>query len=108
MLSIVGESAIIGRMRQLITRIDDRLHARLKERALQQGWSLNALVVEVLEQALADERSRIGVRERARRSGRLVCPPSPARVPSRRAVEDATRGAGTVASEALAAERAIR
>jgi antitoxin FitA len=95
-------------MRQLITRIDDRLHARLKERAAQQGRSLNAFVVEVLEQALAEERSRTGVRERARRTGRLVCPPPPERVPSRQAVEDATRGAGTIASEALAAERAVR
>jgi plasmid stability protein len=95
-------------MRQLITRIDDRLHARLKERAAHQGRSLNALVVEMLEQVLAEEQSRMGVRERARRSGRLVCPPTPDHVPSRQAVEDATRGAGTMASEALAAARAAR
>lgn len=95
-------------MRQMIARMDDELHARLKERAAAEGRSVNALVVAVLEAAVAHESEPVGVRERARRSGQLVSPPPPARVPSREAVRRATRGAGTAASRALAAERAAR
>lgn len=95
-------------MKQLIARIDDSLHARLKQHAAEHGRSLNSLVVDVLEQAIADYQPRAGMRERARRSDRLVCPPGPARTPSWQEVEQATRGAGTAVSEALATDRASR
>jgi antitoxin FitA len=95
-------------MRQLITRLDDDLHARLKERAAAEGRSLNALIVEVLEDATASASARETIRQRARRTDRLVRPPRPSRVPSWSEVEAATGGTGTAVSEALGAERAAR
>jgi plasmid stability protein len=95
-------------MRQLITRIDDELHAALRQRAADMGLSVNALVNDILASAVADDDRRAIVRRRARAAGRLVVPPRPAQVPSREAVDRATRGAGTAVSEALAAERATR
>ena len=96
-------------MRQLITRIDDDLHERLKARARAEGRSLNALVVEALADATrepGDERERL--RARLLSSGVLVTPPQPARVRSRASVIAATRGAGAAVSEELAAERGAR
>lgn len=97
-----------GAVRQLITRIDDDLHARLKRRAALEGRSVNALVNDILAAEIAGGDRRAALRMRARATGRLVLPPRPARAPSRQAVERATRGAGQAASEALAAERAGR
>jgi antitoxin FitA len=94
-------------MRQLIARIDDELHDRLKARAAAERRSLNSLVQELLVQGLpADERER--VRARAETSGLRVVPRRERRPPSREAAIAATRGAGRAASEALAAERARR
>jgi antitoxin FitA len=94
-------------MRQLITRVDDELHERLKARAAAEGRSVNALVVELLSAAVeADPRSAVR-RVLARRS-RLVIPPVGPRPPSRSAVLRATRGAGSAAGEALDAERSAR
>ncbi|MDQ3151339.1 MAG: toxin-antitoxin system HicB family antitoxin, partial [Actinomycetota bacterium] len=42
-------------MKQLITRIDDELHRRLKERAAEAGRSLNDLVSGVLAAAVEDD-----------------------------------------------------
>lgn len=90
-------------MRQLIARIDDDLHERLKARALADGLSLNALVTEVLAAAVADERR--SVRARLERRGHLVVPERPRRVPSRAAALRATRGFGSAVSAALNADR---
>ena len=93
-------------MRQLIARIDEDLHARLKRRAAADGVSLNALVTCLLADAVAgdDDRSRLARRLEA--TGRRVLPPAPpAGPPSRDAAVAATRGAGSAASEAVAAER---
>ncbi|MGH3322070.1 MAG: FitA-like ribbon-helix-helix domain-containing protein [Streptosporangiaceae bacterium] len=95
-------------MRQLIARIDDDVHARLKARAAAEGRSLNALVVAALTAAAGEANSPRAVRARARSTGRLVLPPSPERPPSRDEAIAATRGAGRATSEALAAERAAR
>jgi len=95
-------------MRQLITRIDDDLHARLKSQATREGRSVNALVTEALENVVDQQRSRAGVRQRARASGRLVTPPRPTSVPSQRDVQVATSGSGTAASEALEFDRGQR
>ena len=98
-------------MRQLITRIDDGLHARLKDRARAAGTSVNALVVEALERLTVEaEDPRALVRRRARDAGMLAVPPVSDAPPSsivgaREAVVAATRGAGTAVGEALAAER---
>lgn len=94
-------------MKQLIARIDDDLHARLKARAAAEGRSLNALVVDALEAAAASD-GRAQVRARVRAAGLLVVPPRPAGTGLRDRALAMTRGAGTVASEALAADRADR
>ena len=95
-------------MKQLITRIDDGLHARLKARAAAEARSLNAIVVEALEAAVASTEGRAHVRALARTAGLLVVPPRPDGTGHRERALAMTRGAGTVASEALAADRAHR
>jgi len=96
-------------VKQLIARIDDRLHARLKERARVEGRSMNALVTEALEEAAPELSPREQLRESLRAAGRLVEPPPPTGyVPSRDEVIAMTRGAGKVASEALERDRGPR
>ena len=95
-------------MKQLIARIDDDLHARLKARAAAEGRSLNALVAEALELAAASGDRRAGIRARARSAGLLVVPALPAGTGHRERVLRATRGAGTAASDALSADRSSR
>ena len=95
-------------MKQLIARIDEDLHARLKARAAAEGRSLNALVVDALEAAAGSADGRAQVRARVRAAGLLVVPPRPAGAGLRERVLAMTRGAGTVASEALAADREHR
>ena len=95
-------------MKQLISRIDDTLHARLKALAAAEGRSINALVVDALEAAAAASNGRADVRARIRAAGLLVVPPKPAGTGHRERALEITRGAGTVASEALAADRAHR
>lgn len=93
-------------MRQLITRLDDDLHARLKARAQAEGRSVNALVVEALERVTgAPVDARVALRQRAREAGLVVTPPAPARVEPRDRIVASTRVAGTSVGEALAAER---
>lgn len=93
-------------MKQLIARIDDRLHARLKERAKIEGRSLNALVTQALEEAAPDLSPREQLRERLRAAGRLVEPPRPTGlVLSRDEVIARTRGAGQALIDALEADR---
>jgi len=94
-------------MRQLITRIDDDLHARLKATAEAAGRSVNAMVVEALERLTSTPVDARGlVRQRARDAGLLVSPPRAGEVASRQQVIESTRGAGAAVGAALAAERA--
>lgn len=94
-------------VKQLISRIDDDLHRRLKERAAQEGRSLNDLVTAVLADAVTDRRESF--RHRLERSGRRVLPPVPMqRPPSLDDVLEANRGSGTAVSDALRAERDAR
>src|SRR6266508_4085537 len=95
-------------MRQLITRIDERLHEALKFRAAAEGRSVNALVTELLSSGLAPADERSMVRARAESRGLMVTPRPPRRPPSRDAAISGTKGAGRAASEALEAERARR
>lgn len=95
-------------VRQLITRIDDRLHRQLKDRAAAEGRSMNALVTELLSAAVSSSDERAQVRSRVEASGLQVAPRPARRPPSRDAAIAATRGAGRSASEALAAERRRR
>ena len=95
-------------MRQLIARIDDDLHARLKERAKEEGTSVNALVKNLLERGLAMSPAD-RLRERLRAMGKLVEPPPPeGPVPTVEEALEAGRGWGTSVSEALEDDRAGR
>lgn len=96
-------------MRQLLTRIDDALHARLKRRARDEGRSVNALVTDILEQAVPDESPRERLRRRLKAEGRLVEIPAPDNPPSREEVIEMLRGdAGRALLEALEEDRARR
>lgn len=97
-------------MRQLITRIDDELHARLKARAAAEGRSVNSFVKEALAQRLDSESPKQRLRAQIEAAGLSVKLPPPSGIapPS---LDDAialTRGWGTAVSEALEADRAHR
>lgn len=92
-------------MKQLITRVDDGLHAQLKARAAAEGRSLNDLVSEVLAAAVGQPLTRQLIRTRARTAGLLSQPPMPDREVSRQQAQEVTRGLGTAASAALEADR---
>lgn len=96
-------------MKQLIARVDERLHQRLKTRAAAEGRSMNAVVNDLLDRGLTgtDEQARLDSHLRAK--GMLVIPPAPrAKLRSRAEVIGATEGWGTAVSEALEAERNAR
>jgi len=95
-------------VKQLIARLDDVLHARLKARAAAEGRSLNDLVTEVLAAAVGQPLTRQAVRARARATGLLVTTGMPERTVTREQAMDSTRGAGSAASDALDADRAQR
>jgi len=92
-------------VRQLITRIDEDLHRRLKRRAATEGRSVNAMVNDLLRSAVDAQDERELVRARLRALGRLADIPRPRKVISRDAAIALTRGAGTAASQALADDR---
>lgn len=96
-------------VRQLITRIDDALHARLKTRARDEGRSVNALVTTILEGAVPDETPREQLRRRLKAEGRLVELNAPEPTLSRDDVREMLRGdAGRAVLEALEEDRAER
>jgi len=96
-------------VRQLITRIDDDLHRRLKERAREEGRSLNALVTQILEEAVPDESPRARLRRRLRERGMLVELNAPKPTLAREQVREMLRGdAGKAFLEALDEGRADR
>ena len=95
----------MGPMRQLITRIDEDLHRRLKRRAATEGRSVNAMVSELLRGAVDTRDERELVRARLRALGRLANIPRPRKPISRDAAIALTRGAGRAASQALAEDR---
>ncbi|HUP71223.1 MAG TPA: toxin-antitoxin system HicB family antitoxin [Acidimicrobiales bacterium] len=97
-------------MRQLIARIDDELHERLRARAAAEGRSMNAVVVEVLDAAVPVLGPRARLRARLAAEAMLYVPPAPppSEVPTHTDVETSERGSGTAVSDALAAERASR
>ena len=89
-------------MRQLITRIDDELHARLKTQAAAEGRSVNSLVRDLLERELPVQDRRAALRARMKALGVLAeFPPSKRPRRSRDEVIALTRGWGTAVSEAL-------
>ena len=92
-------------MRQLITRIDDDLHRRLKRRAAAQGRSINAIVSDLIRSAVDNQDERQLIRARLRALGRLAYVPRPRRLVSHDMAIATTRGLGKTASEALADDR---
>lgn len=98
-------------MKQLITRIDEHLHARLKRRAASEGRTLNALVTEALEGvAPAQETPQERLMRRAREEGiEFVStgagPPDPE---ERERVIESTRGLGPFIDEFLEEDRRDR
>jgi len=83
-------------MRQLITRIDEDLHRRLKRRAASEGRSVNAMVSELLRGAVDRHDGRQLVRARLRALGRLAYVPRPRRLVSHdAAIAELRKCAGT-------------
>lgn len=96
-------------MRQLITRIDDDLHRRLKARARDQGRSVNKLVTQILEDAVPDETPRERFRQRLKERGMLVELDVPEPMLTRAEVREMLRGeAGKAVLEALEEDRSDR
>ena len=103
------QSAIIEPVRQLIARIDDSLHARLKARAHDEGRSVNTLVAGILEEAVPEESPRERLRRRLRAEGRLVEIEVPPNAPSREDVVEMLRGdAGRAVRDAFEEDRKRR
>jgi plasmid stability protein len=97
-------------MKQLITRIDEDLHARLKRRAASEGRSVNAFVTDALEAAVTPEDLGAEMRRRAAARGIKFAehdapPPDAAR---RAAVIARTRGLGPMVDELLEEDRRDR
>jgi hypothetical protein len=104
-------------MRQLITRIDDRLHARLRRRAESEGRSMNSIVTEAIESAVAErEDPNAHLRRRADQLGiELVGGYRPVSRAERErqnrerdAAVDATRGIGAILDDLIEEDRGPR
>ena len=106
MIALRLRIAIIGVVKQLIARIDDDLHRRLKQRAAEQDRSLNDLVASVLAASVEDDAG--AVRRRIDRSGLRVLPPRAVTARPRQEVLAGLAGLGTPVSDALAADRDAR
>jgi plasmid stability protein len=92
-------------MKQFIARVDDDLHQRLAQRARAEGRSINSLVVDALEAAVAgNDMGRV----RIAAGDRLLVPPRPTRIPTWADVERAGKGAGNSVSAALDVDRQAR
>lgn len=92
-------------VKQLIARVDEDLHRRLSAKARAERRSINSLVVEALEAAVAGTDA---AKLKLAAADRLVFPPPPPRSPNWAEVERAGRGAGTAVSDALDADRRAR
>lgn len=96
-------------MRQLLARIDDALHARLKAIARAEGRSLNAVVTDALEDRAERFSARDAFRARLREAGKLVEIEVPENAPPLEEVRKMLRGdAGRAVLEALEEDRADR
>jgi plasmid stability protein len=92
-------------MRQMITRLDDELHAQLKALAASEGRSVNDVVIDALRAVLGQPLTRSVVRERAKAAGWLVEFKESVTRPSLERLRAATAGARNALSEALEADR---
>ena len=108
MIAVYALGCYLDGMRQLIARVDDDLHARLKAKAKAEGRSLNALVNEALKAVAAEEETpTLRLRRRAAELGIELIPWGPA-------IDDeddfiaSTKGMGTASQEILAEREARR
>jgi plasmid stability protein len=93
-------------VRQLITRIDDDLHQRLKDRAQEEGTSVNALVTRILDEHIVPETAKERIIRRAGERGVLVRYPKPSSpAPTAAEIEQLTAGWGRAVSEQLHHDR---
>ncbi|UOX88613.1 toxin-antitoxin system HicB family antitoxin [Amycolatopsis sp. FBCC-B4732] len=88
-------------MKQLITRIDDELHTRLKAKAEAEGRSMNELVTELLRGAVAKTETRAEWKQRLVAEGKLITFEPEGEPPGHDELEELSRGWGTAVSEAL-------
>jgi plasmid stability protein len=88
-------------VKQMITRLDDELHARLKAKALAEGRSVNDLVTEVLKAAVNPPESAQEWHQRLVAEGKLIAFKSEGEAPGHDEIEHLSRGWGTAVSEAL-------
>jgi plasmid stability protein len=88
-------------VKQLITRIDDELHARLKARAEAEGRSMNDLVTEALRGVVAKTETPLERRNRLVAEGKLIDFKPEGEAPGHDKLEERSRGWGTAVSEAL-------
>lgn len=95
-------------MRQMITRLDDALLERLKRRAKAERRSVNSLVIEVLQAAVAGDDHRSVVATRLDVEGARVVPLSSQGAPTRERALAVTANLGRAASNAVEEERAER
>jgi plasmid stability protein len=95
-------------MKSVITRMDDSLHRALTVRARAEGRSVNSLINEMLADAVRTDDHRRALEARIRAAGLevMVMPVGPP--PTHAEVWAMTRGAGSIASEAIDAGRAHR
>ncbi|UOZ07642.1 toxin-antitoxin system HicB family antitoxin [Amycolatopsis sp. WQ 127309] len=83
-------------MKQLITRIDDELHARLKARAEAEGRSMNDLVTEALRVVVAQGESPLERRDRLIAEGKLLAFEPEGEAPGHDKLEELSRGWGPI------------
>ncbi|UQS27090.1 type II toxin-antitoxin system HicB family antitoxin [Amycolatopsis thermalba] len=88
-------------MRQMITRIDDELHARVKAKAEAEGRSVNEFVTELLKAAVDRPESRAERKRRLLAEGKIVSFAPEGPVPTREQLDEVLKGSGTAVSEAL-------
>lgn len=93
--------AIMSDMRQLITRIDDELHARIKDKAISEGRSVNELVRGLLEAAVVDADAPRQWKRRMIAAGKVVAIEPERDAPGRTKVAELLHGAGPTLSEHL-------
>ena len=95
-------------MRQLITRLDDDLHARVKAKAEAEGRSMNEFVTETLKVAVGKTETREEWHKRMLAEGKAVAFAPEGPVPTREELAEMMRGTGTAVSAALEWSRGER
>ncbi|WP_033293817.1 FitA-like ribbon-helix-helix domain-containing protein [Amycolatopsis jejuensis] len=88
-------------MKQLITRVDDELHARLKARAEAEGRSMNDLVTEALRGVVQQVESRAEWKRRLIDEGKIAYVEPPAQVASLDEIENFSSGWGATIGDYL-------